>query len=105
MENKENIEMAKLDKYLPKYYKGYDIDILLGKIDHQQTLTPKESKIINEVMDIYYEKEFKRREESWKTKVKIVNGDKIYPPGTMINNPFLKSLKSKKISKEKEKNK
>ena len=79
----DNVEMSKLDKYLPRYYKGYDIDILLTKINHQQTLTSNEREIINEVMNIYYDHEFKRREES--CKIKTVNGEKIYPFGTMID--------------------
>lgn len=51
--------MSKIDKYLPRYYKGYDIDELLNKIDCQQTVTQKEIDIIDEVTDIYYKKIFK----------------------------------------------
>lgn len=46
-------EMSTLDRHLPRYYKGFDADILLQKMNDDE-LTEEEGHIIDEVQDIYY---------------------------------------------------
>lgn len=52
--NNDKTEMSTLDDLLPRYYKGYDMDILLHKLYNDQTLTKEESSILNEAQNIYY---------------------------------------------------
>lgn len=69
------MEKSKLDAYLPRYFKGYDVDMLLHKIKNHQILTSEEEEIINEVIDIYHDMEYEKRrqkveekkqDDSWK---------------------------------------
>lgn len=62
-------EMSTLDKHLPRYYKGFDIDIIIKKVFDGQQLTQEEEDIITEVQDIYYKRYFDeshKRAEEWK---------------------------------------
>lgn len=67
---KENrMETSKLDELLPRYYKGFDMDILIQKMYIKEPLTEEESQAIDEAQKIYYEKHFeenKARWEKWK---------------------------------------
>lgn len=57
-ENK--IEMCVLDRRLPRYYKGYDMNILIQKMVDEKPLTPEEENIIDEAQDIYYKNPLKK---------------------------------------------
>lgn len=48
------MEMSTLDKNLPRYYKGYDVDVLLRKMD-QNILTEKEDAVLDEVHNTCYD--------------------------------------------------
>lgn len=61
--SKENMEMSKLDKKLPKHYKGYDLDIILEKMDNNETLTENENVVIWEAMKLFYDKDRKRHQK------------------------------------------
>lgn len=68
MNRKNNIKMSTLDHLMPKYYKGYDMDILIRKIFNKEPVTEEEKKIVGEAQNIYYEKHFKenrRKAEEW----------------------------------------
>lgn len=62
-ENK--IEMCVLDRRLPRYYKGYDMNILIQKMVDEKPLTPEEENIIDEAQDIYYKKSFEESQKQW----------------------------------------
>lgn len=47
-------EICALDRRLPRYYKGHDMDILLQKMINRKPLTPEEENIIDEAQNIYY---------------------------------------------------
>lgn len=94
MKQYSNEERSKLNSSLPRYHKGYDIDILLEKSFHK-LVTGEERIILNEIIRDYYDKEHKRvaaGDKIGSVNPLIVNGKEIYPSGTMINNPFLESL-------------
>lgn len=57
-------EMSTLDRHLPRYYKGFDVDILLQKMNDDE-LTEEEGHIIDEVQDIYYSIYFEKGEKEW----------------------------------------
>lgn len=65
-ENKATVEMSSVDIHLPKYYKGYNMDFLLQKLNNNETLTETEHSIIIEAQDIYYKKYFDESYEKWK---------------------------------------
>lgn len=65
--NKE-IEMSTIDIHLPRYYKGFDVDILLRKMNNKEPLTRAEIDAIDEAQDIYYKKYFeegRKKAEAW----------------------------------------
>lgn len=64
MDNEVELEMSTLDIYLPKYYKGFDMDVLLQKMNDDE-LTEEEGRIIDEAQDIYYGKHFEKGEKEW----------------------------------------
>lgn len=92
MENETNMEMSTLDDVLPKYYKGYDIDILLDKLDRQQPLTKEEGLIFDEVHDIYYKKFFEENEKRWAKIEAEARAEGMFFPSPCIRNPFLEAL-------------
>lgn len=51
-----NEEMSTVDDRFPRHYKGYDMDILITKLDNDEPLTEEEEDIVCEVQHIYYEK-------------------------------------------------
>lgn len=63
-------EMSKLDPILPRYYEGYDIDVLISKMNDGRQLTEEESLAYIHASDIYYEKEFARRTKRWEEQLK-----------------------------------
>ena len=94
MNQQNSNERSKYNEHLPRYYKGYDVDAILEKMCRHYL--PKDERIaINEVIRDYYDKYFKNEAEG---PLKI-NGISIYPPGTMINNPFLNFKNSLNSSK------
>lgn len=52
--SEEKMEMSRLDPRMPKSYKGYDVDNIIGKIDKQIQLTKEEEDILSELHSIYY---------------------------------------------------
>lgn len=54
------MERSKKDNNLPRYYKGYDVDILLDKID-TNTLSKEEESIMLEVYTDCYSEIFNKR--------------------------------------------
>lgn len=64
----DKIEMSTLNSILPRYYNGYDIDVLLTKITNGTPLTKNEEVVFNKVWKIYHEKHFeenRKRAEAW----------------------------------------
>lgn len=47
-------EMSAIDDLIPRYYKGYDMDLLLHRLYNEQLITEEEKRIIYEAQDIYY---------------------------------------------------
>lgn len=47
-------EMSTIDDLIPRYYKGYDMDLLLHKLYNEQPITEEEKHIVDEAQDIYY---------------------------------------------------
>ena len=45
MNRKNNIKMSTLDNLIPKYYKGYDMDILIRKIFNKEPVSEEEKKL------------------------------------------------------------
>ena len=52
---KREEERSELNPILPRYYKGYDVDILLQK-EEDECLTEKEAFILKEAQSYYYRK-------------------------------------------------
>lgn len=52
--SEQKVEMSKLNMRMPRYYKGYDVDVILTKIKKQEQLTDNEENIYWEMQDIYY---------------------------------------------------
>lgn len=91
------MEKSTLNSALPKYNRGYDVDILLEKLSNGQILTQNERTAVNEVIRSYYDAERKRvRLSNKKEPIKRlkIHGKIVYEPGTLINNPFIKPLES-----------
>lgn len=70
----DNIEMSKMDPMLPRYYKNFDIDNILAKMKNDEQITEEEQSVYVEVWDIYYKKEFEKRQKTWDEKVKNYKG-------------------------------
>lgn len=72
--SKENIllgeEMSVLDDTIPKHYKGYDMDILIDKMDNGEFLTDEEWKIIGEAQRVYHEKYFEKNRKKMEEEIK-----------------------------------
>lgn len=66
--DKNKMEMSTLYDHLPRYYKGFDIDVLMGRLMNREPLTEEERSVVSEVQKIYYEKYFeesRRKAEEW----------------------------------------
>ena len=74
-ENK--IEMSVLDPFIPKHYKGYDMDVLIQKVFDGKQITDEEEQIVLEAQSIYHEKRF---EENYKSRDKYIKNH----PGEII---------------------
>lgn len=59
------VEMCALDRRLPRYYKGHDMDMLLQKMINRKPLTSEEENIINEAQNIYYKQQFEESQAHW----------------------------------------
>lgn len=59
------IEMSTVDPHLPKYYKGFDIDILTQKLLDKRPLTDEEKNVLGEAQEIYYKKYFEESRKKW----------------------------------------
>lgn len=57
------MEMSRLNKNLPKIYKGYDIDSILEKVLAFEPITEEEQSAVTEARIIYYKKMFEEREK------------------------------------------
>lgn len=79
-------EMSKLNPQLPRYYDGYDLDVLLEKRSHQP-LPKNEEVIINRAAREYRQKEFARRDKAWEKKEQ----ERIEKYRN-TNNPFVKTI-------------
>lgn len=69
MKEKAKIEMSTIDVTLPRYYKGFDIDILIQNLFNKKPLTEKEKSALDEAMHIYHTKhdeEVGKEIEAWK---------------------------------------
>lgn len=92
MEQQNSNERSKYNEHIPRYYKGYDVDIILEK-SFCQRIVGDERAILDEIVCDYYNKEYERVKLGNKREAihpLLVNGKEIYRSGTMINNPFLK---------------
>lgn len=61
-------EMSTVSKYLPRYYKGFDMDVLMAKMWDRKPLTREEENAIDEAQDIYRKKhseEVEKKEKEW----------------------------------------
>lgn len=68
-ETNKTEEMSTLDELIPRYYKGYDMDDLIGRMRNQKHLTEEEWKVIGEAQDIYHGMHFEKVHkeiEEWK---------------------------------------
>lgn len=66
MNDENEMEMSTLDIHLPRYYKGFDMDILIQKMNNDE-LTEEEGHVIDEAQAIYYEKYFESNRKRWET--------------------------------------
>lgn len=53
-------EMSVLDPFIPKYYKGYDMDILLQRLFDEKQIIKEEEQALSEAQNIYHEKNLKK---------------------------------------------
>lgn len=70
MDEEPKMQMSALNPVLPRYYNGYDIDVLLRKIKNKESLTKDEEAVFDEAWKIYYEKyheEGRKKWDAWKT--------------------------------------
>lgn len=72
-------EMSKLDPILPRYYNGYDIDVLMRKMNDNQPLTKEEAAAYDQASDTYYKREFAHREERWQKRMEEAKKDNKNP--------------------------
>lgn len=59
------MEMSTLNDCLPRYYKGFDMDILIKKMRNNEPLTEEEGHIIDEAQKNYFEKRFAENDKIW----------------------------------------
>lgn len=57
-------EMSVLDPFIPKYYKGYDMDILLQRLFDEKQIIKEEEQALSEAQNIYHEKKFEENRKS-----------------------------------------
>lgn len=77
------MEMAKLDKNLPRYYRGYDVDNLLKKAG-EWTSTEEEDNILLELYNTYGAKAETIRNKKFNEEI-----EKAYKEGRIIG-PWLR---------------
>ena len=53
-------EMSVLDPFIPKHYKGYDMDVSLQRLFDEQQITKEEEQVLSEAQNIYHEKNLKK---------------------------------------------
>ena len=57
--NKENsIEMSAVDNIIPRYYKGFDMDIIMKKVLENKLITEEEKNALGEAQNIYRKEHF-----------------------------------------------
>ncbi len=98
MNDKNKVEICAYDKLLPRYYKGYDMNVVVGKMERREQLSEEEESIILEAQNVYYEAYFRRNREH-KKKMQEENekkGNFQLPPMTLINRPLISSLEDSK---------
>lgn len=59
------MKMSTIDIRLPKYYKGFDIDVLLQKLSNDEELANEEELILLEAQHIYYKKFSDENKQKW----------------------------------------
>lgn len=82
---------SRFNEDLPQYYNGHDIDSILEKLFGDRNLSPDESKILDDVIWDYYEREKERVDKGGQKGVMRtlrVNGVEIHLSGAMFN-PYL----------------
>ena len=53
-------EMSVLDPFIPKHYKGYDMDVLLQRLFDKKQITDEEEQALLEAQSIYRKKSLKK---------------------------------------------
>lgn len=59
--------MSALDELIPRYYKGFDMNIIKRKIYNDESLTDEEERVYCEALDIFMEKHFEENRKRWET--------------------------------------
>lgn len=87
------MEMATLNKDLPKTYKGYDIDELLEKVNNHVKLTDDENLALSEIWDTTYKEIYAKREREYIKKLVECHqrNDTLLFMGPLFIDPGLKS--------------
>ncbi len=65
MMEKNITEMSAFDTAIPKYYKGYDMDVLLQKMINRKPLTKTERTVIRDAQKEFYEQQFEENQARW----------------------------------------
>lgn len=76
--NPQTEEMSTVDEWLPRYYKGYDMDILITKMRNMEELTDEEDDVICEAQNIYHEKHFEKVRENTRKSIEEANANGDY---------------------------
>lgn len=58
-------EMSVLDPFIPKHYKGYDMDVLLQRLFDKKQITDEEEQALLEAQSIYRKKKFEENHKQW----------------------------------------
>lgn len=88
----KDMEKSVLNDKLPKHYKGYDVDLLFGKLFENEInfmkMDEDENIMLDEIIRNYYQKECERVDKTGRKDVVHVlkiNGISFYPSGMMTN--------------------
>lgn len=65
MMEKNVTEMCAFDTAIPKYYKGYNMDVLLQKMINRKPLTKTERTVIRDAQKEFYEQQFEENQARW----------------------------------------
>lgn len=92
IKNEISTERSGINDRLPKYYNGFDVDVILQKYYEKKDLSDKEFQIFRSVVDDYYDKECQKTcEDGFISLLKIYDRG-VYPNASVVGTPYWNSV-------------